>query len=69
MCAGYQIKNYIWKNNQPHNFAKDQGIIPTQNLNEDYKIACADSILITTKNNVIENECIFGDGKMFICMK
>ena len=63
VCAGYQIKNYIWKNNQPHNFAIDQGIIPTQNLNEDYKIACADSILITTKNNVIENECIFGDGK------
>jgi len=62
VCSGYTIKNYIWKDDKPHNFAIDQGIIPTQNLNADYKICCADSILISTKNNVIENECIFGDG-------
>ena len=62
VCAGSSIKNFIWKDNKPHNFEIDGGIVGTQELSEDYKIACADSALITFKNNVMDNTCLFGDG-------
>ena len=63
VSAGCSIKNFIWKENKPHNFNIDKGIVGTQELSEDYKIACADSILITHRDVVIKNTCLFGDGK------
>lgn len=62
VSAGCPIKNFIWKDNIPHNFNIDKGIVGTQDLGNEYQIACADSILITYAETVIKHTCLFGDG-------
>ena len=67
VSASTSIKNFIWENNKPYNFKINKGIVGTQELDNKYKFAAADSGLIGYKKDIIKNECLFGDGnKIFM---
>ena len=67
VSASTSIKNFIWENNKPYNFKINKGIVGTQDLDNKYKFAAADSGLIGYKNDIIKNQCLFGDGnKIFM---
>lgn len=67
VSASTSIKNFIWENNKPYNFKINKGIVGTQELDNKYKFAAADSGLIGYKNDIIKNKCLFGDGnKIFM---
>jgi len=62
VSAGLDMKNFIFYKNKPYNFKIDNGIVGTQTLSDNYKIACADAVLVCEKENVLKHSCIFGDG-------
>ena len=67
VSASTSIKNFIWENNKPYNFIINKGIVGTQELDDKYKFAAADSGLIGYKKDIIKNQCLFGDGnKIFM---
>ena len=67
VSASTSIKNFIWENNKPYNFKINKGIVGTQELDDKYKFAAADSGLIGYKKDIIKNQCLFGDGnKIFM---
>ena len=63
VCASNTIKHFIWEDNKPYNFQINNGIVGTQELEDKYKFACPDGCLIGYKNEIIKNQCLFGDGK------
>jgi len=69
VSAASSIKNFIWVDNKPYNFDLKNGLPETQKLDNKYKIAAADSVLIGFKNDIEKKNVFLVMVLKHLCMR